>query len=463
MDFGCREMAVCAPCVKNSVALWNLLLFYDGSANAWRRWHDNFPTNLTGSMLMFLISATTLRNSLTAFAVLALMSLPLAAGDWPNWMGPRLDGNSSEAGWSEKWPEDGLPQVWTAELGIGFSSVSVVDGLLYSMGHSDGKESVWCLKASTGDKVWSHSYAAELNPNLYEGGPGSTPTVDGDALYTLSVDGRLLCLDRKDGNVRWERNLQQEFDVGLPEWGFNSSPLILADTVLIQGGRVGAFHRDSGAKIWQSEKHTPGYGSIRELKHDGKTFLASLDSDGVRICDATDGSQVAFEPWKSPFRTNSTTPIIVSDSIYISSGYNVGCGLFQFDGRQLTQIYANRHMRNHFSNSILFDGYLYGMDGNSNLGRVVTLTCMKYDTGEVIWKQRGLGCGSLMIADGKLLIQSETGDLVLAQATPEGYHEMARTTFLSDRCWTMPVLANGRVYGRNAQGKLVCVKLPAVD
>ena len=100
------------------------------------------------------------------------------------------------------------------------------------------------------------------------------------------------------------------------------------------------------------------------------------------------------------------------------------------------------------------------MDGNSNLGRVVTLTCMDFRTGEVRWKERGLGCGSVMIADGKLIILSEDGQLVVAKASPESYQELARSDFLEGRCWTMPLLLNGHVIGRNASGRLVRVELP---
>jgi outer membrane protein assembly factor BamB len=154
--------------------------------------------------------------------------------------------------------------------------------------------------------------------------------------------------------------------------------------------------------------------------------------------------------------------------VYISSGYNVGCGLFQLtaDGSadpQLQQVYTSKRMRNHFNNSILYEGYLYGMDGNSNLGRVVTLTCMNFRTGEVSWKKRGLGCGSLMIADGKLIILSEEGQLVVANASPDGYQELARTNFLSGRCWTVPLLLNGHVIGRNADGHVVRAELPSAQ
>ena len=387
----------------------------------------------------------------------------IRADDWPNWMGPDRSGVSSESGWSTTWPADGLAEDWAKEIGIGFSSISVVDGVLYSMGHRDGQETVWCLDAKTGADVWSHSYSAKLNPNLYEGGPGATPTVSDEFVYTLSIDGRLLALDRKSGQVRWEKNLKQELGVEMPEWGFDSSPLVLGDQLILQGGRVASFNRHTGEKLWQTQKHSAGYGSVCEFTRNGKSLLASLDCDGLRISDSVDGSEIAFQPWKSPYQTNSTTPIVVGDLIYISTGYNIGCGLFRFDGSSLTGVYSNKQMRNHFNNSILHEGYLYGFDGNSNLGRVVTLTCMNFETGETMWKERGLGCGSLMIADGKLVILSETGSLVIAAATSTGYQELSRSEILTGRCWTAPVLSNGKVYARNASGNLVCVQLPSLE
>ncbi|MCP4783091.1 MAG: PQQ-binding-like beta-propeller repeat protein [Fuerstiella sp.] len=385
-------------------------------------------------------------------------------------MGPRLDGVSHETGWSTDWPDEGLSRIWTKEVGIGFSSVSVVDGRLYTMGHADGQEAVWCLDEKTGEEIWSHQYPAELNANLYDGGPGATPTIHGDYAYTLSVDGRALCLQRKTGQVIWQRDLKDDLNVDMHEWGFNASPYILDDNVLFQGGRLVAYDKLKGDLVWRSEEHRAGYGSVRAFSHNGRLLLANLDCDGLRISNASDGSLVAFQEWKSPFGTNSTTPIVVNDMIYISSGYNVGCALFQLtkddasdsdDTLQLQQVYVSKRMRNHFNNSILFEGHLYGLDGNSNLGRVVTLTCMDFSTGEVRWKERGLGCGSLMIADGKLVILSEDGLLVVAKASPDSYQEIARSEFLSGRCWTMPLLLNGRVFGRNAAGRLVCAGLPA--
>ena len=384
----------------------------------------------------------------------------VSGGVWPNWMGPRHDGVSLESGWSTDWPQDGLPVVWSREIGIGFSSLSIAGGHLFSMGHIDGDEFVQCLKSDTGQPVWSFSYRSPLVDNLHDGGPGATPTIDGDFVYTLGRGGQLYCFRAENGQVVWSRMLQDDLDVPLPEWGFTSSPYILDDQLILEAGRVVSYNKLTGAKNWQTDRHEAGYGSAARLESDGVERLATLDCDGLRIVRAVDGAQVAFHPWESPFLTNSTTPIVQGEQIYVSSGYNVGCGLFRFSGGQLTLIYSNRDMRNHFNNSILLDGHLYGFDGNSNLGRVVQLTCMEWATGDVKWKQRGLGCGSLMVADGKLLLLSEDGDLVVAGASPDGYSELCRSRFLDGRCWTVPLLLDGCVYGRNAAGRLVCLRLP---
>ena len=395
----------------------------------------------------------------------SILPLPLQGADlphidsWPNWMGPNRDGISRESGWKTAWPQSGLPIVWTRDAGRGFSSISIAEGRLSTMGHVDGQEIVWCLDAQTGNVIWTHRYPCELNDNLHEGGPAATPTVDADRVYTLGKEGQLYCFDAKSGNVRWQSMLQKELDVPLPEWGFSSSPVIIGEQLILQGGRVVSYDKQTGTKIWQTSIQQTGYGSAAVLQNEQGLFLVTLDCDGLRLLAMENGEEVAFHAWPSPFRTNSTTPIIRGNRIFISTAYNVGCALFEFDGRQLKEIYSNREMRNHFNNSILSKGYLFGFDGNSNLGRVVQLTCMNFETGEVAWKQKGLGCGSLMIADGKLLILAENGTLVLAKETSESYQELSRSAFLEGRCWTVPILLDKRIYGRNAAGTLVSLDL----
>ena len=382
------------------------------------------------------------------------------ADDWPNWSGSHHDGISRETGFADTWPTDGLPIEWTREIGTGFSSMSVSGERLFAMGHKDGVETVWCLDCRSGEVLWTHEYPGALIPNLHEGGPCSTPTVDGNYVYTVGKEGQLFCLNMSDGKVLWEKMLQQELEVKLPEWGFSSSPRILGKQLILEAGRVVSFDKSNGDKLWQTDVHEAGYGSAAVFRHEEKILIATLDCDSLRIVDSADGTQIAFTAWKSPYRTNATTPIIVGDQIFVSTGYKIGCGLFRLQSESLELVYKNTEMRNHFNNSILLDGHLYGFDGDAHLGRLVTLTCIDFTTGKLAWKQRGLGCGSLLIADGKLLVLTEDGTLVLARASPDAYVELARSTFLEGRCWTVPVLSGGRVYGRNADGKLVCVTLP---
>ena len=165
---------------------------------------------------------------------------------------------------------------------------------------------------------------------------------------------------------------------------------------------------------------------------------------------ASTGKVLWILPWKTRYDVNAADPIISGDTIFISSGYNRGCGLFKIGPGSPTEIWQNKNMRNHFNSCVLWKGYVYGVDDK-------TLKCLDFKTGEEKWAQKGLGKGSLILADGKLIILSERGKLVTAPASPEGFKELSSAQILSGKCWTSPVLANGRIYARNADGRLVCV------
>ena len=211
--------------------------------------------------------------------------------------------------------------------------------------------------------------------------------------------------------------------------------------------------------MWASEEHRPGYGTPTAFKHDGQQMFATLNCDGVLIVRAKDGGSVASYEWDSPFATNSTTPIVVDDTIFISTGYGKGCTLLKLKDGELKPLYEHRKMRNHFNNSVLYKDKLFGFDGNSNLGRVVKVVCMDYATGKVHWSQRGFGCGSLLIADGKLILLSDEGVLAIAEADSKAFREISRCKVLDGQCWTVPVLAGGLLYCRDSSGHLVCIDL----
>ncbi len=418
---------------------------------------------------------------------------PARMSDWPRWRGPHVDGISQETGWTADW-RDGMPKmVWSKNVGIGFSSMAVSNGLLYTMGHRiaddinadkgaagagdrEGAESrgpeteearrgtdiVVCLDAATGSVQWDHKYPCLLVDRLHEGGPAATPTVAGDHVYTLSKEGHLFCLDAVGGSIHWQRFLPEDLGVEMPEWGFSSSPLVEDGLVVVDGGRVAAYHAASGELAWTTPEYPAGYGSAVPFwaaEEDGsqQRLLAVLNNHCLLVVRLADGATVARRKWKTSYQTTSTTPIVVDDTIFVSTGYRRGCLLTRLCGKKLEDVYENRDMCNQMNTCVLWDGHLFGFDGNSNLSRVVALTCMDYATGEVKWQQRGLGCGSLMIAGGRLVCLSDDGKLIIVNPSPHAYMELARAQILEGRCWTVPVLSGGNIFARNAVGDLVCV------
>ena len=392
--------------------------------------------------------------------------LPVVSGaDWPQWRGSDENGISAERLPAKP---DFTTVLWQKKVGTGFSTVAVAEGRVFTLGHSGakdgGSETVWCFHAETGAEIWQHSYPAPLIARFYEGGPGATPTVRGGKVFTYSKHGRLHCYEAATGKVIWQRDMLAE--AGLdepPEWGFACSPYFLTDdTLLIEAGATFALDAATGKVRWKSQRFTPAYGTPKAFTADGRKLLAVMKTEGLVVLDAGNGATVATADWKTSFDTTATTPIIHGGKIFISTGYDRGCALFELAGDQLKKSYEHKLLSNHMNNSVLIDGHLYGFDGTAHRGRPTEFVCLELATGKEKWRVPpavGLGCGSVMAtADGTLLILSERGELLTALATPAGFKATARHQVLGGRCWTVPVLAHGRIYCRNARGDLVCVK-----
>ncbi len=382
--------------------------------------------------------------------------------DWPQWLGPQSNGTSLETGWNDRWSSDGPKKLWSAQIGTGFASIAVADGRAFAMGYKDGNDTVYCFNAADGQLNWKHSYPCKLVDNLHEGGPAATPTVDGNLVYTVSKEGQVFALDVKSGQVEWAIALQPLLDVGMPDWGFSGSVLIVGDKLIVEAGRTCALEKKTGKLLWKTEKYRAGYGSPTLFQPDqakaaSEALIAVLNNDVLLVMRLDNGQELAKLPWETSYATSACTPLAKGNTLFISTGYKKGCLLAEYKDGQLNKLYENKKIRNHMANCIPVDGALYGIDGQSNEQSRCKLVCMDAATGKVHWEEPGFGCGTVMAADGKLLILSDEGELVSAKAAIEGYQQISRGRVLEGKCWTMPVLAQGRIYCRNAAGDLVCL------
>ncbi len=384
-------------------------------------------------------------------------SHPVRATDWPNWRGPNHDGISREASWSATW--DGEPKVvWKANVGSGFSSVTVAGGKLYTQGLSGKKEVVHCLDAATGKELWTHSWASDFKPKYYEGGTSSTPTVDGASVHVLGLSAQFACLDAATGKPRWEKDLKEATGAEPGTWGFTGSPLVTTGgRVVVNVGTHGtALDGKTGKILWQSGKEEAGYATPVPFTHGGKLLLAIMGKEHVFAVDPDTGTAAWKHPWKTRYDVNAADPIISGNRMLVSSGYGHGAALLDFATTPPKVVWENEELRSQMNPAVLVDGSVYGFDGNAD--DKPSLVCLDFATGKVRWRE-ALGYGSVLAAGKKLIILTEKGELVTAEATPDAFKPLARAQVIAGKCWTVPTLANGQLIVRNWKGELRCLSL----
>lgn len=272
--------------------------------------------------------------------------------------------------------------------------------------------------------------------------------MDGDRVYALGTFGVLSCVDFRTGKAVWSVNLMEFANRACPEFGYCHSPVILGDRVFVHpGGKDGrsiaAFDKRTGRLLWSALDDPIGYSSPFVYRQGTQDQVIHFTAEGLVAVTPDEGKVLWRFPWKTNFDLNCATPLAFDNHLFLSSNYGRGCAVIRLEpGKEPTEVYRNLQMHNHISTSVVYQGHVYGFDTNR-------LKCMEAATGAVKWEQPGLGRGSLLIADGKLIVLGERGDLVLAEATPSAYVETARWKALEGTCWSVPVLANGRLYLRN--------------
>ncbi len=395
-----------------------------------------------------------LRN--TFLFCLLLITVGIAgATDWPQYRGVSRDGISKETGLLKSWPAEGPKVMWKVPIGEGYSGISVVQGRIYTMDARGSDEFVVCLDAGTGKEIWRFRLDSNFI-NDQGNGPRAQPTVDENMVYAFGAQGSLYALNASDGTKVWEHN-QKTLEAKIPIWGYASSPLVEGNLLILpvggaEGNAVVAFDKAKGSIVWKSATDEPGYSSPLAVTVNGVRQIIVFSGTMLLSVSPTDGKVLWKYPWKTDWFVNAAVPIFIpSDKIFISTNYGHGAALLRVRTGGVDEVWLTKSMKNHFNSSVLFDGHIYGFDN-------AILTCIDVSTGEEKWQKSGFGKGSLILADGHLIVLSERGQLVLAEATPEEYREKSTMQALQGKCWTQPTLSGGKLYLRN-QKEMVCLQI----
>ena len=390
--------------------------------------------------------------ALTVILSLSAVASEQAFDDWPQWRGPKRDGISAERGLLKDWPAGGPPVVWRASgAGTGYSSFSSAHGRLYTLGARESIEYLMAYDAATGKKTWETAHGRQFSNDRGDG-PRSTPTVDGDRLYTFGGSGDMSVVDAATGKVFWKINLLEKLGGTNIQWGLSESPLVLSDRILVSpGGRgasIVALSKTDGSVIWKSLSDEPGYSSA--VLHEAGGVREAIYFTGERALGIdVDTGKLLWSYNQVANRTaNIATPIVRGNFVFLSSGYGTGAALLELTPGSKSiaarQVYFTRDMRNHHASSVLIGDYLYGFSD-------AILTAMKFDSGQVAWRDRSVGKGSVVFVDERLYLYSEEGVVGLAEANPAGYREHGRFQIKTGGAptWSHPIVSNGKLFIRD--------------
>jgi outer membrane protein assembly factor BamB len=400
-----------------------------------------------------------------AVLIFALLSASYAiAKDWPQWRGPNRNSVSAETGLMTSWSPNVPAQAWQAsEVGDGYSSVVVADGLVFTMGRIGKDVRCFAFDIDTGKKRWATTIGTTSRNVM------STPTVHDGLVYALDPDGELVCLHAADGKIAWRRSFLKDFGGRLMSGrGYGESPLIDGDRLICTPGgeqaMLVALDRRTGSVIWKTS-----IPEIGKKGRDGAAFSSIVVSNGAGVrqyVQLTGRGLVGIETetgrflWGYNDISNSTanipTPIVRGDMVFSANGYHAGSVLLKLQptkegtgvaAKEVYRLGGNR-FQNHHGGYVLIGDFVYGGHGSNN----GLPTCLELGTGRIVWKRRGPGSGSAAVvaADGHLYFRYQDGVVALIEANSAGYQLKGsfKIPGAGGDSWSHPVVSHGKLFLR---------------
>jgi outer membrane protein assembly factor BamB len=379
---------------------------------------------------------------------------PAAVSYWTDFRGPRRDGVYSEAPIDTAWPP---PMLWKEPVGGGYASFTFGEGQAYTIEQRRDKEVIAAYDPLTGRELWKFSYPASFDEVLGGPGPRATPVYHDGLVYSLGANGDFYALSARNGKPKWSKNILTDNDATNVHWAMAGSPLIMDDMVIVTpGGTSGksivAYNRLTGAPVWRSLNDRAAYTSPILATFGGRREIVWISAERVVGLSPEDGKLIWEYPFPAQMDMNCSQPVVIDDThVLLSSSSGPGAALLEISGSGAREIWKNNRMKNKFNSSVLHAGYLYGLDET-------ILECMDPKTGEVKWKGGRYGYGQVLLAGDFLIVLTESGELALVRATPEGHRELARFAAIEGKTWNIPAIDHGLLLVRNAS-EMACFRI----
>ena len=392
-----------------------------------------------------------MRRCTLLLALLLFLSVASYAVDWPQWHGMNRDGTSAEKGLLPCWPADGPKLLWSVEgLGQGYGSITVAGNSLYFTTDFHNEGWVYCLDLQ-GKLRWKSDFGADGQANAAFA--RSTPTVDGDRLYVMSGQGVVVCLNAKNGAIKWTVDTVKDFQAKLPQYGIAESVALAGDVVVCTPGGEKAgvigLDKNNGRLRWAtSQVHEPsGYNQPIVIARGQRKLAVVMTAKSMLGIETAHGTVL----WRVPYDFDGQqcfTPLFAENILYapIAPG-SLGAGFtLSADGSRISKLWQQNRMTVNMGGLVIHDGYLYGTNGNWHC------LCLELKTGNIMYESiQKVGLAASIYADGMLYMYATDGMLRLVKTTPTGYEciSACKITLGDGEHWAHPALANGVLYLRH--------------
>ena len=382
--------------------------------------------------------------------------------DFPQFLGPNRNAVLRGVDLARAWDARPPVEIWRQPIGSGWSGFAVAGGLAVTQEQRDGRAMIVAYDLESGAVRWSQPAGAGLESTMTGDGPRATPTIDGGRVYALGVDGILRALDLATGRRLFERNVLEENTARAPTHGIASSPLVVDGLVIVlAGGGNGrslvAYDADTGVSRWGGGDDEAAYSSPLVATLGGVRQIVVLNLRHLTGHDPRTGGVLWKDRWPDRPEKVSQPVVLGGDRIFASMGYGVGGRLVQVarrpdGGFDADLKWETRRLKAKFTQVVEHEGFLYGLDEG-------VLVCLDPADGERRWKRGRYGHGQVLLVDDLLLLQSEDGNVVLIDPSPEGLVELTRFKAVEGKTWATPALAGDLLIVRS-EVEAACYRLP---